>query len=811
MREPHPFWPDLSARLPQLAAALQALPAPAAKAPAATPASPGEGTVRTGAKAPFVGPYELLHLLGEGGVASIWRARHVHPSYAGRPTVIKLLHHALRDDARLAGLFRREADVLSLVRHPNVVQTYDAGQHDGAMYLGMALVEGCDLAHLLWRCAQKRVAVPPALWIWVAHEVAAGLAYAHNLRDLNDQPLNLVHRDVNPANVLLSFAGEVKLSDFGVAFIRLQRKAAVQEVAGKAGYFPPEQLQGAEVDARGDVYALGATLYEMLAGKPLFAAPDLEGVMQLNRAGELPAGADFLPDQSPALREVLRTALAPRPGQRFADAANFQAALAPLCPPRAAAQLLLTSLVRQLFWDQAKAPAPPAAPPGAGGTGVQAPRDAGARPALASAPAPAQERREGMAPLPRAVDLVGLSAVAAPALAALLQKHGWSCASFADLSAWQQERRGLHPPAPVAVVDAAIGGAEPGMPSAAVAAAALRTLVRHLQLVVLADAFSLDAAQSAVALQARELWVPPFAVERALLSVAQAYHRATLAAGGDALTARQTGSTRQHVLAIVDEGQRQVRQWCRLEAEARGDALRIVSNFAEAFALLDEASFEVLLVHVQGSLGDVAAEIGRYRQTWGMGDVPCLYLHAEDVAKAAGAPAQGGGVQVGAALPPRCAWQRIGQPLQPGLERAYKSAAPGQVRAFARYPVALQAGLRLEGQVYQASTVNVSRRGLLLQTAVWPSVGTEVMLTLYLPDGQTLQVRGRALRVAMAPGADKAMQDAKAPAQLGIALTTFVRDGEQVWLRWLKQAAAHAAAAPVAQGWWRRIAYLWRK
>ena len=791
----------------------------AAAAPPAKSAQVDEELARVaaalcGARACFYGPYELVAPIGVGGVATVYRARHVHPAFADRATAVKVLQQAHRGDGRLLHLFRREADVLSLIRHANVVETYDAGTQDDVAYLGMEYVPGADLSHLLWRARHRQVTLPVPLLVYIATEVAAGLAYAHGLQDLHERPLNLVHRDVNPANVLLGYDGAVKLSDFGVASVRLDGAVQATELAGKAGYFAPEQLDGEPARPTGDVYALGATLYEMLAGAPLYGAGSPAEVLQRNRVGALPP--KMLEAHDPKLVAVVQSALARAPEDRYASAAALSASLLPFTPDAGHARLLLGALMRQLFAVELRAERALAdalayrtdagAARAARGAKAPAPARAGLPgPPAASVLVGASEARVGEGNLSRSVDVVVHDPLARGATLQVLGQAGYETHAFADLVTWQRERTGLHPPSPVAVVDARL--ADAATHRACAQEMALR--VRHLQVLTLAGAFDLAAAEVAAIWRARELWVPPFAVERLLLGVNEAMAAAEVAADGAAVAQPVRSTPRLAVLAVV--AAKGVREAARTEAAARGDALTTVADFAAAQALVDEASFDLLVVQAPtepaprpGGAAPANATapwqacvdaLTQYRASWGMGDVPCLWM----LPAHATAPKH--------ALPPRSAWLVHGAPWGEALAEAYASALAGQVRAFARYTVALTLGMRVGGEVREAVTVNVSRRGLLLKTNHLPSVGTELMLVCYLPNGATVQVRGKALRVALPAGAGGSPDGPSPLSQMGVALGPFVADGERVWLGWLKQLAAAEvdAQAQPRGGWVRRL------
>jgi len=233
------------------------------------------------------GNYELLEKVAVGGMAEIFRARSVHGQGVAKTVCIKRIHPALSSDGVFVAMFIEEARLGVSMVHGNIVPVFDFGYVDGHYYLAMEWVEGLDLATLNGRARVVEMGWPQELAVHVVVEVLEGLAYAHQKRDDQGRPLELVHRDVSPSNILLSLDGQVKLLDFGIARSEAREwQTRTGVVKGKLGYMAPEQACGAEVDARADIWSCGAVLYELLSGVRLrderraLADPELDAIVR---------------------------------------------------------------------------------------------------------------------------------------------------------------------------------------------------------------------------------------------------------------------------------------------------------------------------------------------------------------------------------------------------------------------------------------------------------------------------------------------------------------------------------------------------
>lgn len=220
------------------------------------------------------GKYFLLDRIGEGGMAEIFRARLAAGDTSHRLLVIKRVHASASQNADFAGMFKSEIQVTMRFTHPNIVQLYESGEENGQAFIAMEWVDGRNLRQIQTKLASIRERTPIEVSCYIAEQAASGLHYAHTFRDrITGAPLKVVHRDVSPQNIIVSFDGNVKVIDFGVAKATTNADATrAGVIKGKLSYLSPEQVTGDEVDAQTDVFALGIVLWESLTGKRLFLA-----------------------------------------------------------------------------------------------------------------------------------------------------------------------------------------------------------------------------------------------------------------------------------------------------------------------------------------------------------------------------------------------------------------------------------------------------------------------------------------------------------------------------------------------------------
>ncbi len=273
-----------------------------------------------------IGKYVVRRKLAEGGMAEIYLAAALGPEGFEKDVVIKRVRPGLAGDPEFVRMFIAEARVASRLNHANLVHIFDFDKHEDTYYLAMEYVRGHSLWELRRRCQERGVAIPPMLVAQIGMEVARGLAYAHRLTD-GGQSLNLVHRDVTPHNVLLSFDGAVKLTDFGIAKAG-GRATTSGMLKGKFAYMSPEQARGDAVDARTDVFALGVTLWELLTGARLFEGEGDVAVLRAVQERLIVPPARLNPGVSPALDAAVMRALERERARRWPTAHELERALA---------------------------------------------------------------------------------------------------------------------------------------------------------------------------------------------------------------------------------------------------------------------------------------------------------------------------------------------------------------------------------------------------------------------------------------------------------------------------------------------------
>ncbi|HEU0037625.1 MAG TPA: serine/threonine-protein kinase [Kofleriaceae bacterium] len=261
--------------------------------------------------------YELLDRIGVGGMAEIFRGKAVAAGGFEKPVAIKRILPHLSQDKRFVELLIAEAKVLSLLKHRNIVQIFDVGLgDDGQYFLVMEYVDGKDLGGVQRGLEVRRRRMPYDLALHIGAEICEALEHAHSARAPDGKPMSLVHRDVSPSNVLLSRAGEIKLTDFGIAKRAEQEQTGHGAVRGKFAYISPEQARNEHVDPRSDVFSVAVVLWELITNRRLFSGlGDLEALRAVREA-QVPRPTEIDPRLSPEVSQLLMAALSRDPKNR---------------------------------------------------------------------------------------------------------------------------------------------------------------------------------------------------------------------------------------------------------------------------------------------------------------------------------------------------------------------------------------------------------------------------------------------------------------------------------------------------------------
>jgi serine/threonine protein kinase len=280
-----------------------------------------------------LGGYRILARLRAGAMGVLYLARRIGPAGFSRPVAIKVIHDHLAANRRFARMFVDEAKLSARIDDPNVVRVEEFGQADGRYYLVMEYVHGASLAQTI-AVLRKRGGIPIELAVAIAMQIAGGLHGAHEATDEEGVPLGIVHRDVSPHNVIVSYKGSVRVIDFGIAKARqVGGQTKTGSLRGKLAYMPPEQARSARtVDRRADLYGVGLVLWEMLTFRRVFDADTDIAILNQIRNPEIVAPSTLAPGVPKALDAVVMQTLANDPDQRPATGAFLQRALAEAVP-----------------------------------------------------------------------------------------------------------------------------------------------------------------------------------------------------------------------------------------------------------------------------------------------------------------------------------------------------------------------------------------------------------------------------------------------------------------------------------------------
>ena len=270
------------------------------------------------------GPYRLVRQIAVGGMAEIHLAKTKGIAGFEKYVALKMIHPNFAEDEQFIQMLVDEAKIAVQLTHGNIAQTFDLGRVGETYYITMEYVDGSDLYRILRKGSEMDFEMPLDVCAFIAKEIASALDHAHRKKDHTGRPLGIVHRDVSPQNVLVSYSGEVKLVDFGIAKATMKaRQTAVGVIKGKYYYMSPEQAWGDPIDHRSDIFSAGIVLYEMMVGQMLYLEEDLHKLLDMARKAEIQPPSRLRKGIPPQLEKIVMHALQRVPGERYQSAGDF--------------------------------------------------------------------------------------------------------------------------------------------------------------------------------------------------------------------------------------------------------------------------------------------------------------------------------------------------------------------------------------------------------------------------------------------------------------------------------------------------------
>jgi serine/threonine protein kinase len=274
------------------------------------------------------GQYVLLEKVGTGGMAELFKAKKLGIEGFERVLAIKRILPHLSSDEEFIDMFIAEAKLVARLTHKNIAQVYDFGKTGQDYFIAMEYVWGKDLKAILKKCKDENLKLPLPLAAFIAKEVASALSYAHRQKDSTGKNLHIIHRDVSPQNILISYEGEVKVVDFGIAKAGALSRTITGTLKGKLSYMSPEQAWGKPIDHRSDIFSLGIVLYEMLTGERLFKGDTELNTLERVREAKVEVLPSFINANVPSeLEAKALKALAKEAADRYQVASDMEAAL----------------------------------------------------------------------------------------------------------------------------------------------------------------------------------------------------------------------------------------------------------------------------------------------------------------------------------------------------------------------------------------------------------------------------------------------------------------------------------------------------
>ena len=306
----------------------------------------------------YYGKYFLLEKLATGGMGEVFLARQEGPAGFEKILVVKKILNHLTENKEFVELFLGEARLAARMNHRNIVQVFELGEQQGTYFIAMEYVQGKSLREVVDAAEKQKERIHPEIARAIAEQICDGASYAHNLTDITGRSLNIIHRDLNPQNVLLGFGGDVKVIDFGIAKSEISTvKTEAGMIKGKFVYMSPEQSLAKPLDKRSDVFAIGITLYEMLCGQNPFHKSNIVLTLEAIQRTEPSPPSELDPALAP-FDPILAKALAKDRERRYADASEMQEDLRRIVLPRASERMtgFLTRLFRSPVEDGNRPP-----------------------------------------------------------------------------------------------------------------------------------------------------------------------------------------------------------------------------------------------------------------------------------------------------------------------------------------------------------------------------------------------------------------------------------------------------------------------
>lgn len=274
------------------------------------------------------GKYQLFASLGRGGMADVFLSVARGQMGFNKLAVIKRLRQALAEESAFRNMFLDEARLAARLSHPNIVHTYEVGEQGGVYFIAMEYLEGQSLNKVLKEALRRKEILEPEISVRVVADALAGLGYAHELRDYDGRPLSVIHRDISPHNIFVTYDGHTKLVDFGIAKAALSStETEVGVLKGKVAYMSPEQAMGQRIDARSDLFAMGIVLWELIAQQRLMTGESAANTLHKLMNEPIPRLSQVLPRIDPNLEMLVARALEKDPEHRWQSASEMRGAL----------------------------------------------------------------------------------------------------------------------------------------------------------------------------------------------------------------------------------------------------------------------------------------------------------------------------------------------------------------------------------------------------------------------------------------------------------------------------------------------------